>query len=97
MSIYDCAEAVFGPLAIPATYTPPSGSAQSCRVILMRAVERWQAMASEAVVQQDEAAFLKAELVPERGGTLTVDGLTYVVMQRVRDDGAIVRWAVRPA
>jgi hypothetical protein len=97
VSIYSCAEAVFGSLSIPAVYTAPSGSPVDCRIILMRSVERFGAMASEAVIQQDEVSFLRAELVAERGATVQADGTTWVVMQRLRDDGAIVRWSVRPA
>ena len=97
MSIYSCAEAVFGSLSIPAVYTAPSGSPVDARVILMRSVERWPAEASEAVVQQDEAAFLRDEIQPARGATLVADGTVWIVMQRVKDDGAIVRWSVRPA
>ena len=96
MSIYDCAEAVFDALSIPAMYAPPASTASACRVILMRSVERWPAEATEAVVQQDEAAFLRDELVPVRGGTLVADGTTYQLAQRLKDDGAIVRWSVRP-
>lgn len=97
MSIYSTADAVFGALSVPGTYTAPAGTPVACRVIVMRAVERFGAMASEAVIAQDEISFLRDEIVAERGATVTADGTTWVVMQRMRDDGAIVRWSVRPA
>ena len=97
MSIYTTATAVFDALSVPGTYTPPSGAPVAARVIVMRAVERFGAMATEAVIAQDEISFLTSELVADRGGTILVDGTTWVVMQRIRDDGAIVRWSVRPA
>ena len=97
MSIYATATAVFDALSVPGTYTAPSSAPVACRVIVMRAVERFGAMSTEAVISQDEISFLTSELVAERGATIQVDGTTWVVMQRIRDDGAIVRWSVRPA
>lgn len=97
MSIRDTAIGVFGALSIPGVYTAPSGTPVACRVILMRAVDRFGAMASESVIQQDEVSFLRSELLAERGATIQADGSTYIVMQRMRDDGAIVRWSARPA
>lgn len=78
-----------------ATYTPPSGPAVACTVIVSKSTQ--QQPGTEAYMQErfTTIAVRKSEVdQPKRGGTFLVGSTTYVVDKIQDDDGIVVTTVV---
>lgn len=86
---------------LEATYTPPAGTAVACSVLIDHNVEQFADGDDAAPVSSmgTTVTFRLAELgtvVPALGGTVAVDGITYVLAQRLAgSDRSLAVWAVR--
>ena len=94
------ADAIRDGLADTATYTPPTppgGAAFAVRV--MRDDVQVETFGENRPVAstRTELVLLKADFATpaRRGGTVVVDGATFVLEDLVEDDQSLTRWAVR--
>lgn len=87
-----------GGLADSGEYLPPGAStgtaATSCRVMVDRDVETIGEM-QQRKAGRVEVSYLLADVTPEQGGKLLVDGDTYINADKISDDGSLSRWLVR--
>lgn len=82
-------------MADAAVYSPPgSGAVLLCLVLVDRAVESFGDDPMPVAVYDVAITFQRAEVVPERGGQLVVDGEVYRLTDKLLDDGSAIRWAV---
>ena len=83
-------------LADSGLYTAPGGeTAVACRVYVDRDVQL-RGEFGQIVGKRTEVAYLRADVTPVRGGTLVVDGDTFVNVEPIEgSDGSIDRWLVR--
>lgn len=70
--------------------TPPT----SCRVYVDRDIQT-QGDTQQFKAGRVEVAFVLADVLPRKGGRITVDGDAYITMDKVTDDGSLSRWVVR--
>lgn len=84
-------------LADAAQYTAPKGAAAiACDVMVNRGTQVWGDDASPVALGEISIDFQRAQVVPEKGGTVVVDGDTYRLTDKLRDDASLVRWLVVP-
>lgn len=85
-------------MADSAKYTPKAGGAAViCDVMVDRAVQQWGDDPMPVAAGDITVTFQRAQLVPEKGGTVVVDGDTYRLTDKLFDDGSLIRWAVTRA
>ncbi|WP_282266500.1 hypothetical protein [Stenotrophomonas sp. PS02298] len=85
-------------MADAATYTAPAPGSASvpCDVLVDRGTQVWGDDASPVALGEISIAFQRAQVTPERGGIIVVDGDTYRLTDKLKDDGSLVRWLVVP-
>lgn len=85
-------------MADAAQYTAPGVGAVpvSCGVMVDRGTQVWGDDASPVALGEISIAFQRSQVTPERGGTVVVDGDTYRLTDKLRDDASLVRWLVVP-
>ena len=85
-------------MADAATYKAPApGSvAVPCDGMVDRGTQAWGEDASPVALGEISIAFQRAQATPERGGIVVVDGDTYRLTDKLKDDASLVRWLVVP-
>ncbi|MGV8959206.1 MAG: head-tail joining protein [Stenotrophomonas sp.] len=82
-------------MADAAAYTPKAGGAAiDCNVMVDRAVQQWGDDPMPLAAGDITVTFQRAQVVPEKGGMLVVDGDTYRLADKLFDDGSLIRYAV---
>jgi len=77
-----------------AQYTAPGGQPIACRVLVDRGVVSWGDDPMPVAGDNVTVSFLRAEIDPVRGAIVVVDGDTYKLTDKLRDDGSLSRWQV---
>lgn len=76
-------------------YTPKAGGVGvACDVMVDRAVQQWGDDPMPLAAGDVTVSFQRAQVVPEKGGSVVVDGDTYRLTDKLFDDGSLIRWAV---
>lgn len=91
--------AAWGDLAgdLDALYTPPGGVAVTVQVLVDTGVAQFGDDFAAVSHYDTFVTFRRAQIEPEAGATLVVDGTTYTLAQRVdSSDESASRWAVQP-
>lgn len=91
--------AAWGDLAgeLDALYTPPGGVAETVQVLVDTGVAQFGEDFAAVSHYSTFVTFRRAQVEPEAGATLVVDGTTYTLAQRVESsDESVSRWAVQP-
>lgn len=84
-------------MADPAEYTAPAGGAAiPCDVMVERGTQVWGDDGMPVALGEISIAFQRAQVVPEKGGTVVVESDTYRLTDKLRDDASLVRWLVVP-
>lgn len=85
-------------MADSAVYTPKAGGeGVACDVMIDRAVQRWGEDPMSVAAGDVTVSFQRAQVLPEKGGRVEVDGDTYRLTDKLFDDGSLIRWAVTRA
>ena len=77
-----------------AQYTAPGGQPTACRVLVDRGVLSWGDDPMPVAGDNVTVGFLRAEVDPVRCAVVVVDGDTYKLTDKLRDDGSLSRWQV---
>lgn len=85
-------------MADAAQYTAPGVGAVpvSCGVMVDRGTQVWGDDGTPVALGEISIAFQRAEVDPVKGGIVVVDGDTYRLTDKLRDDASLVRWLVVP-
>lgn len=84
-------------MADAAQYTAEAGGAAiSCEVMVDRGTQVWGDDGTPVAFGEISVAFQRAQVVPEKGGIVEVDGDTYRLTDKLKDDASLVRWLVVP-
>ncbi len=85
-------------MADAAQYTAPAAGSISvpCDVMVDRGTQVWGDDASPVALGEISIAFQRVQVVPEKGGIVVVDGDTYRLTDKLKDDASLVRWLVVP-
>ena len=83
-------------LADAGIYRAPgtSGDGTAVRVYVDRSLQTLGEY-GQVVDQRDQVTLLRADVAPERGGTVDVDGWRYTLAERTSEDDSVSVWAVR--
>lgn len=83
-----------------ATYTPPRGTAVSCRVIVNERLEDGFSGAAEdlgIIVPVPDCWFLKSEIgSPATNATITIGERSWKIIKQLDDDGLMVQCQISP-
>lgn len=81
---------------IDALYTPPAGAAVTVQVLVDTGVAQFGDDFAAVSHYSTFITFRRAQVEPEGGATVVVDGITYTLAQRVESsDESVSRWAVQ--
>lgn len=81
---------------LDALYTPPGGVAVTVQVLVDTGVAQYGNDFAAVSHYSTFVTFQRAQVEPESGATLVVDGITYTLAQRVdSSDESVSRWAVQ--
>jgi len=81
---------------IDALYTPPAGAAVTVQVLVDTGVAQFGGDFAAISHYSTFVSFRRAQVEPEGGATVVVDGITYTLAQRVESsDESVSRWAVQ--
>lgn len=83
-------------MADTAVYTATGVAAVPCHVLVDRGTQVWGDDVSPVALGEISVSFQRAEVEPEKGGVVVVDGDTFRLTDLVKDDGSLVRWLVVP-
>lgn len=85
-------------MADAATYTAPAPGSASvpCDVFVDRGTQLWGDDGTPVALGEISVAFQRAEVEPEKGGIVVVDGDTYRLTDKLKDDASLARWLVVP-
>lgn len=85
-------------MADTAQYTAPAtgSAAVPCDVMVDRGTQVWGDDGTPVALGEISIAFQRAQVVPEKGGIVVVDGDAYRLTDKLRDDASLVRWLVVP-
>jgi hypothetical protein len=85
-------------MADAAQYTAPAAGsvAVPCEVMVNRGTQVWGDDASPVALGEISIDFQRAQVVPEKGGIVVVDGDPYRLTDKLKDDASLVRWLVVP-
>jgi len=85
-------------IADAAKYTAPAAGsvAMPCDVLVDRGTQMWGDDASPVALGEISIGFQRAQILPEKGGIVVVDGDTYRLTDKLKDDASLVRWLVVP-
>lgn len=85
-------------MADVAQYTGPEQGAQAvpCDVLVDRGTQAWGDDGMPVALGEVAVSFQHAQVEPQRGGIVVVDGDTYRLTDRLKDDGSLARWLVVP-
>ncbi|MGR4895025.1 hypothetical protein ACIPR8_07085 [Stenotrophomonas sp. LARHCG68] len=83
-------------MADAAKYTAPGGVAIACSVMVDRGTQVWGDDGMPVALGEISVAFQRADVEPEKGGIVVVDGDTYRLTDKLKDDASLVRWLVVP-
>lgn len=72
----------------------PDASATLCRVYVDRGIQVFGEF-GQITGRRDEIAFLLEDVTPRGKGTVTVDGVSYVLGEKVSENESASRWVVR--
>ncbi|WP_153164286.1 head-tail joining protein [Stenotrophomonas nematodicola] len=72
----------------------PQGAGVACDVMIDRGVQGWGDDPMPVAADSITVRFQRAQVVPEMGGILDVDGDRYRVGELLNDDGSMIRRAV---
>jgi len=88
---------MFATMGESATFTPTTGSAVSCYVLLSIAVDMQPDLDTQSWMTGKTIECLFADIgrAPERGETFLVDSVTYTVASVIENDGLTVKMAVK--
>lgn len=82
---------------IAATYTSPLGTTTAVEVLVDHDITQFGDDQVPVSAPTTVVTFRLAQVVPETLGTVTVDGATYTLVQRISiSDESLSRWAVQP-
>lgn len=85
-------------MADTAKYTAPGVGAVAipCSVLVDRGTQVWGDDGMPAALGEISIGFQRSEVDPEKGGIVVVDGDTYRLTDKLKDDASLVRWLVVP-
>ncbi|WP_293716307.1 head-tail joining protein [Stenotrophomonas sp. UBA7606] len=83
-------------MADSAQYTAPGGVAIACSVMVDRGTQVWGEDGMPVALGEISVAFQRAEVEPVKGGIVVVDGDTYRLTDKLKDDASLARWLVVP-
>lgn len=83
-------------MADAAQYTAPGGAVVACGVMVDRGTQVWGDDGTPVALGEISIAFQRAELEPVKGGIVVVDGDTYRLTDKLKDDASLARWLVVP-
>ena len=85
-------------MADVAQYTGPESGAQAipCDVLVDRGTQAWGDDSMPVALGEVAVSFQRAQVDPQRGGIVVVDGDTYRLTDKLKDDGSLARWLVVP-
>lgn len=88
---------MFATMGESATFTPTTGAAVTCYVLLMIAVDIQPDLDTQSWMTGKTIECLFADIgrTPERGETFLVDSVTYTVASVIENDGLTVKMAVK--
>lgn len=80
-----------------AIYTPPGpGASVDCRVLVDEGMGVFGDDAAPVSVFRISVAFQLAQVTPEAGGTVVIDGTTFTLVQRLeKSDASLSYWGVQ--
>lgn len=83
-------------MADAAQYTGPNAGAVAidCMVMVDRGTQAWGEDGMPVALGEVTVAFQRTQLDPQRGGIVVVDGDTYRLTDKLKDDASLVRWLV---
>lgn len=82
-------------MADTADYTAPTGGASlACEVLVDRNVRDFGEDASPVAASYTLVTFQRAQVSPARGGTVVVEGESFMLDAEVRSDESVSRWVV---
>lgn len=80
-----------------AIYTAPGGTALDCDVLVDTHVDQFGDDGSPVSGFATLITFRRAQIEPESGGEVAIDGKTWTLVQRVASsDESLSRWVVQP-
>lgn len=85
-------------MADAAQYTGLEPGAQTipCDVLVDRGTQAWGDDGMPVALGEVAVSFQRVQVDPQRGGIVVVDGDTYRLTDKQKDDGSLVRWLVVP-
>ena len=88
---------MFATMGEAATFTPATGAAVTCYVLLSIAVDMQPDLDTQSWMTGKTIECLFADIgrTPERGETFVVDSVTYTVASIIENDGLTVKMAVK--